>query len=90
MENFEKINFDKFLDYFEDANDNGTRVRMSDYERWQQFHSENNIDRLIVDKATYKLRGCKMTIIEKGIGKGLYIYSWNMDNPDSNYCYRYK
>jgi len=90
MEHFEKINFDTFLYYFEEASDNGTRIRTSDPEKWRNFQYENKIYQFVVEKAIKELPGCKMTIIETGIGKGLYLYSWNMDNPNSNYCYKYK
>jgi len=90
MENFEKINFDTFLDYFEEANDNGFRIRMGEYDRWWNFVENNDISFLLVSDAISLLPDSKVTIIEEGKGKGLFLYSWNMDNSNSNYCYKYK
>ncbi len=90
MENVEKINFDTFLDYFEEANVNGYRIRMSDPEKWKQFHYINNINRSSVDKIIGMLPSCKVTIIGQGAGKGLYVYSWNTEEPSSNVCFKYK
>lgn len=91
MENFEKINFDTFLDYFEDANDNGTRIRTDDKERWDKFLTQNEISSQIVREAIMTLpNGSKVCIIERGNNKGLYLYSWNTNFPEGNYSYKYK
>jgi hypothetical protein len=88
---FEKINFDTFLDYFEEADKLGTRVRMKDKQRFQLFIVSNGIGDYEVQLAIQELGpGCKVTIIESGKGKGLYLYSWDTSRPYDNYAYRYK
>ena len=87
---FKEIDFDKFLDYFEVAKDQATRIRTRERPRLQEFYEANDINEIEIMNFIAQHPGCKITIIESGFGKGVYIYSWDTDNPYNNYAYKYE
>lgn len=90
MSTFVEIDFNLFEDFYEIANETGTRLRFnnpSHSERKKRFLEKNKIDLTIASQAMDKLgvNHMKMTIIEKGRGEGFYIYS-----VQEQFCYKYK
>lgn len=90
MGEFVKINYDGFLSIFEEADRYETRIRGNDIFRSKEFFLENNISEEEVKEFISSKPGCKITIIDTNeTVRGVYIYSWNISNPDENYAYLY-
>lgn len=95
MATFIEIDFELFENILDIAKANGNQLRpknSSHSSRIEQFMIKHNIDRLLVERAIGELldknHRMKLTIIDKGRGEGLYLYTWYNSNDD--FCYKFK
>ncbi len=89
MSKFREIDFDVFLDVFERANAEGTRIRATDTGSVHEFYRVNGVDEAEVMTCLFSRPGLKMTNVNFPRDRGIYVYTWNDTDPDDNIAFKY-
>ena len=92
MANFERINYDRFLDYLEEAEEHNRILKgYHTVKEQQQFVKDNKIDDYVIALKMAELGpDTKKVIIKNGLNKGYYIFSWYRDRPNDNFAFKFK